>query len=121
MSNLRAGLIGLGMMGRHHARVLASLPGVDFVGVCDPAGDANNLAQGRTVVATVAELVAMKIDYAMVAVPTIYHLDIGKELAAAGVHALIEKPLSQDTKTSEELTSAFAKAGLVGAVGHIER
>jgi UDP-N-acetylglucosamine 3-dehydrogenase len=121
MSNLRAGLIGLGMMGRHHARVLASLPGVDFVGVCDPAGDANNLAQGRTVVATVAELVAMKIDYAMVAVPTIYHLDIGKELAAAGVHALIEKPLSHDTKTSEELTFAFAKAGLVGAVGHIER
>ena len=121
MSNLRAGLIGLGMMCRHHARVLASLPGVDFVGVCDPAGDANNLAQGRTVVATVAELVAMKIDYAMVAVPTIYHLEIGKELAAAGVHALIEKPLSHDTKTSEELTSAFAKAGLVGAVGHIER
>jgi predicted dehydrogenase len=121
MSNLRAGLIGLGMMGRHHARVLASLPGVDFVGVCDPAGDANNLAQGRTVVATVAELVAMKIDYAMVAVPTIYHLEIGKELAAAGVHALIEKPLSHDTKTSEELTSAFSKAGLVGAVGHIER
>jgi len=121
MSNLRAGLIGLGMMGRHHARVLASLPGVDFVGVCDPAGDANNLAQGRTVVATVAELVAMKIDCAMVAVPTIYHLDIGKELAAAGVHALIEKPLSHDTKTSQELTDAFAKAGLVGAVGHIER
>jgi len=121
MSNLRAGLIGLGMMGRHHARVLASLPGVDFVGVCDPAGDANNLAQGRTVVATLAELVAMKIDYAMVAVPTIYHLDIGKELAAAGVHALIEKPLSHDTKTSQELTDAFAKAGLVGAVGHIER
>ena len=121
MSNLRAGLIGLGMMGRHHARVLASLPGVDFVGVCDPAGDANNVAQGRTVVATVAELVAMKIDYAMVAVPTIYHLDIGKELAAAGVHALIEKPLSHDTKTSQELTDAFAKAGLVGAVGHIER
>jgi len=121
MSNLRAGLIGLGMMGRHHARVLASLPGVDFVGVCDPAGDPNNLAQGRTVLSTVAELIAMKIDYAMVAVPTIYHLDIGKELAAAGVHALIEKPLSHDTKTSEELTSAFAKAGLVGAVGHIER
>jgi predicted dehydrogenase len=121
MGNLRAGLIGLGMMGRHHARVLASLPGVDFVGVCDPAGDTNGVAQGRTVVSSVAELIAMKIDYAMVAVPTIYHLEIGKELAAAGVHALIEKPLSHDTKTAEELTSAFAKAGLVGAVGHIER
>ena len=121
MKNLRAGLIGLGMMGRHHARVLASLPGVDFVGVSDPAGDLNDLAQGRPVVKTVAELVALGIDYAMVAVPTIYHLEIGMELAAAGIHAMVEKPLTQDTVTSKELAKAFADAGLVGAVGHIER
>jgi predicted dehydrogenase len=121
LKNLRAGLIGLGMMGRHHARVLASLPGVDFVGVSDPAGDLNDLAQGRPVVKTVAELVALGIDYAMVAVPTIYHLEIGMELAAAGIHAMVEKPLTQDTVTSKELAKAFADAGLVGAVGHIER
>lgn len=119
--NLRAGLVGLGMMGRHHARVLASLPGIDFVGVSDPAGDVNGVAQGRPVVRSVAELVALGIDYAMVAVPTIYHLEIGTELAAAGIHAMVEKPLSQDTVTSKELTKAFADAGLVGAVGHIER
>jgi predicted dehydrogenase len=119
--NLRAGLVGLGMMGRHHARVLASLSGVDFVGVSDPAGDVSGVAQGRLVVKTVAELIALKIDYAVVAVPTIYHLEIGKELAAAGIHAIVEKPLSQDTHTSKELTKAFADAGLVGAVGHIER
>lgn len=121
MKNLRAGLVGLGMMGRHHARVLASLPGVDFVGVCDPAGDVNGVAQGRPVVKSVAELIALDIDYAMVAVPTVYHLEIGKELAASGIHAMVEKPLSQDTVSSHALTKAFADAGLVGAVGHIER
>jgi predicted dehydrogenase len=120
-NNLRAGLVGLGMMGRHHARVLASLSGVDFVGVSDPAGDVSSVAQGRPVVKTVAELIALKINYAVVAVPTIFHLEIGTELAAAGIHALVEKPLSQDTHTSKALTKAFVDAGLVGAVGHIER
>ncbi len=119
MANLRAGLVGLGMMGRHHARVLANLSGVDFVGVCDSAGDTQNIAQGRPVVKSIEELIAMKIDYAMVAVPTIYHLEIGKQLAAAGIHAMVEKPLSQDIESSKELTAAFS--GLVGAVGHIER
>ena len=121
MKNLRAGLVGLGMMGRHHARVMASLPGVDFVGVSDPAGDLNDVAQGRPVVKTVAELIELGIDYAVVAVPTIYHLEIGRELAAAGIHAMVEKPLSQDTATAKELAKTFTKAGLVGAVGHIER
>lgn len=121
MANLRAGLVGLGMMGRHHARVLASLPGVDFVGVSDPAGDVAGVAQGRSVVNSVSELIGLGIDYAMVAVPTIYHLEIGKELAAAGIHAMVEKPLSHDTITSKELARAFSGAGLVGAVGHIER
>ena len=109
------------MMGRHHARVLASLPGVDFIGVSDLAGDVNGVAQGRPVVKSVAELVALGIDYAVVAVPTIYHLEIGLELAAAGIHAMVEKPLSQDTATAKDLAKTFAHAGLVGAVGHIER
>jgi UDP-N-acetylglucosamine 3-dehydrogenase len=121
VKNLRAGLVGLGMMGRHHARVLASLPGVDFIGVSDPAGDVSDVAQGRPVVKSVAELIALEIDYAVVAVPTIYHLEIGLELAAAGIHAMVEKPLSQDTATAKDLAKTFAHAGLVGAVGHIER
>ena len=119
--NLRAGLIGLGMMGRHHARVLASLPGVDFVAVSDPAGDLSNVAQGRTVVKTVAELINIGVDYAVVAVPTIYHLEVCLELAASGIHVLVEKPLTPDLSSSLVLTKAFADAGLVGAVGHIER
>ena len=57
----------------------------------------------------------------MVAVPTVYHEQVGLALAAAGVHAIIEKPLAQDTPSAERLAEAFKAAGLVGAVGHIER
>ena len=121
MSNLRVGLVGLGMMGQHHARVLSSLEGVDFVGVCEPAGDSNDLAQGRTVVKSVDQLIKMKIDYAMVAVPTNNHLETGLALANAGIHALIEKPLAQDLNSAQKLTQAFSQAGLIGAVGYIER
>jgi len=119
--NLRAGLVGIGSIGRHHARILASLPGVDFVGVSDPAGDTLNVAQGRTVCKSVSELIAIGIDYAIVAVPTIHHLEVSLELASAGIHTLVEKPISQNTVTSKAIAKAFDDAGLVGAVGHVER
>jgi UDP-N-acetylglucosamine 3-dehydrogenase len=119
--NLRAGLIGFGAMGRHHARVLASLPGVDFVGVSDPLGDPEALVHGQRVVKSITELISLGLDYAMVAVPTIHHLEIGIELASAGIHALIEKPLSHDIESSRQLVRIFKKAQLIGAVGHIER
>lgn len=107
--NLRAGLIGIGAMGRHHARVLASLSGVDFVGVSDPAGDVNNVAQGRPIFKSIDELIALGIDYAVVAVPTIHHLEVGTELANAGIHVLVEKPISQDMVTSRALATVFLK------------
>lgn len=121
MANLRAGLIGLGMMGRHHARVLASLDGVDLVAVADPGGDVHNVAGGRPVLASIEELIDQQLDYVMVAAPTGLHEEIGLELAAAGVHCMVEKPLAHDTASAERLAAAFADAGLVGAVGHIER
>ncbi len=121
MANLRAGLIGLGMMGRHHARVLGSLEGVDLVAVADPAGDVHGVAGGRPVVDSVEALVEQGIDYAMVAVPTAYHEAAGLTLAAAGVHAMIEKPLAPDVASATRIATAFEDAGLVGAVGHIER
>ena len=121
MANLRAGLIGLGMMGRHHARVLGSLDGVDLVAVADPGGDVHGVAGGRPVLETVEQLVDTGIDYCMVAVPTAFHEQVGLALAEAGVHAIIEKPLAQDTPSATRLAEAFSVKGLVGAVGHIER
>ena len=66
-------------------------------------------------------MLAAEIDYAVVAVPTAYHLEVGLQLAQAGVHALIEKPLADSTESAEMLADAFEKVGLVGATGHIER
>ncbi len=118
---LRAGLIGLGMMGRHHARVLRSLADVELVAVADAGGDPHGVAGGLPVVSTVEKLIEHGIDYCMVAVPTIHHEEIGLILAKAGVHTMIEKPLAQDSASSQRLVEAFESAGLVGAVGHIER
>lgn len=121
MANLRAGMIGLGMMGRHHARVLGSLDGVDLVAVADPAGDPHGVADGRDVHSSVQDLIKIGIDYCVVAVPTIYHEEVGMALADAGVHALIEKPLAPNTESATRLAEAFEKHGVIGAVGHIER
>ncbi|ROS36159.1 MULTISPECIES: Gfo/Idh/MocA family protein [unclassified Curtobacterium] len=118
---LRAGVIGLGMMGRHHARVLRSIDGVELVGVADALGDRHDVAQGVPVVRSVSELLAIGIDTAVVAVPTALHEAVGVELAEAGVHALIEKPVAVDGPAAARLVAAFDDAGLVGAVGHIER
>jgi UDP-N-acetylglucosamine 3-dehydrogenase len=121
MTTLRAGLIGLGMMGRHHARVLRAISDVDLVSVADPAGDPHNVAGGLTVHRDVDAMIADGLDYCVVATPTAYHEEIGLTLAAAGVHALIEKPLAKDTLGARKLAEAFEGAGLIGAVGHIER
>lgn len=121
MAALRFGLVGIGMMGRNHARVLQGIEGIELVGVADPAGDRFGLAGPATVVASVAELVELGIDAAVVATPTAFHLPAGLELAAAGVHTLIEKPLAADEAECAQLVTAFESAGLVNAVGHIER
>jgi UDP-N-acetylglucosamine 3-dehydrogenase len=118
---LRAGLVGLGMMGRHHARVLGSLDDVDLVAVADPAGDPNGVAAGHEVLSSVDKLIATGIDYCVVAVPTVYHEEIGLALADAGVHALVEKPLAPGASGAFRLAEAFESRGLIGAVGHIER
>ena len=117
---LRAGLIGLGAMGRNHGRVLSNLDGVELVGVVDPAGDVTGTLRAP-VVSELGELLAMGIDYAVIACPTALHESVGLELAANGVCALIEKPLAQSVEAATRLVEAFESAGLVAGVGHIER
>lgn len=121
MTPLRAGLIGLGMMGRHHARILQSLDGVELVAVADPLGDPHNVAPTHEVLSSAEDLVKQGIDYAVIAVPTAFHKEVALTLAEAGIHALVEKPLAFNVEEAEIITSAFEKAGLIGAVGYIER
>lgn len=121
MTELRAGLVGLGMMGRHHGRVLREIDGVKFVAAADAFGDPHGAATGLPVYSSVTELIQHGIDLAVVAVPTSFHEEVALELASAGVHALIEKPIASSVAAGARIVEAFASAGLVGAVGHIER
>ncbi|MFE0462698.1 Gfo/Idh/MocA family protein [Kitasatospora sp. NPDC058965] len=118
---LRVGLIGLGVMGRHHARVLRGLDGVRLVGVVDPAGDPDGAVHGTPVHAEPAGLLARGLDYAVVACPTGAHEEVGLALAAHGVPALIEKPLGGSAAAAGRLVRAFEERRLLAAVGHVER
>jgi len=121
VADLRAGVVGLGVMGRNHARVLSSLEGVTLVGIVDPAGTSSATETSVPFFNSLEELLAQGVDYCLVAVPTGLHENVGLQLATAGVHALVEKPLASDPESARRLTEAFEGAGLIGAVGHIER
>ncbi|MGC5077816.1 Gfo/Idh/MocA family oxidoreductase [Agrococcus sp. DT81.2] len=118
---LRAGLIGLGMMGRHHARVMREMDGIELVGVADAMGDPHGAAGKLPVLSSVDELIDTGIHVAVVAVPTQYHEGVALQLAGAGVHTLVEKPIAHSVEAGRRMCHAFAERNLVGAVGHIER
>lgn len=121
MAALRAGLLGLGMMGRHHARVLREIDGIQLVAVADPGGDPHRVAGSLDVLPDVQALIEAGIDIAVVAIPTRFHAEAAFTLADAGIHTLVEKPIADDTATGRQLAQAFHERGLVGAVGHVER
>lgn len=116
---LRAGVIGMGVMGKHHCRVLSELEGVEFVGVLDPQVSQDSVA--FPVFSDFDKFGLLDLDYCVVAAPTSLHHKIGIDLATLGIHALIEKPVAETVEQATLLEKAFAEAGLVGAVGHIER
>lgn len=118
---LRAGLLGVGMMGRNHARVLRDVEGVDLVAIADPGGDPHKVAGDLEILPDIEALIATGIDIAVVAVPTAFHEDAALKLADAGVHTLVEKPIAHSLEAGRRMTDAFAAKGLVGAVGHVER
>jgi predicted dehydrogenase len=120
-SLLRAGLVGLGAMGRHHARVLRALDGVEFIAGADPGGDPYGALSGVPLVGDVESLIALEPDYVVVVCPTALHESVALQLAEAGIPALIEKPLAHDTPAAQRVVEAFESRGLVAAVGHIER
>lgn len=122
---LKAGVIGLGAMGRHHARVYRELPGVELVGVADV--DAATAARVGARVAVRhfddagALLAEAQPDLVSLAVPTAAHFDLALALMRRGVHVLIEKPIASSVEQAEELCLEAKRQGVVLAVGHIER
>lgn len=122
---LRAGVVGLGMMGRNHVRVYDELPGVDLVAVADPDPVANRRATtGRTVrgYSDPATMFAEEqLDLVSIVAPTSLHLTIALAALAAGAHVLVEKPIASNRAEAEEMIAAAQGAGRILTVGHIER
>ena len=122
---LRAAVIGLGMMGANHARVLNELPDVDLVGVADLDPTAVQRAtSGRTArgyLSVEDMLGAERPDFVVVAVPTSLHLPTTLLALNAGAHVLVEKPIAAERAQAEEMIAAAEAAGRMLTVGHIER
>jgi len=120
---LRGAVLGLGMIGRHHARLLQASPRVAFAGAVDPGGDRFGAVHDPARVhAALRDLLGREpLDFAIVAVPTDEHLAAVRELAAAGVHVLVEKPLAGTVVEAREIIAVVDAAGVRGAVGHVER
>ena len=121
---LRLGVVGVGVMGRNHARVLAEMPGVRLVGVADPDGKQAETV-GRTLgcaaVPDVRDLLELGVDAVSIAAPTHLHRDIALACIERGVHVLVEKPIASSVEEGREIIAAARRAGVTLMVGHVER
>jgi len=121
---LRIAVVGVGHLGQHHARLLASMDGVQLAGIVDTKpGRAAEIASklGVPTFTDLRDLPLDRLDAATIAVPTVSHLDVALALIDAGVSVLVEKPLSSSLGDADTMIEAAARRGVVLAAGHTER
>lgn len=121
--SVRVAVIGVGALGKHHARILAELPGAELVAVVDI-----NEARAReiaglvnTQAGTSASEMIGRVDAVTVAVPTESHLSVALPFLQRGIAVLVEKPLARDAGEAQQMIDAATASGAVLAVGHTER
>ena len=125
IKDLNVGVIGVGNMGKHHARVYSEIEGVDLVAVVD--ADKNN---GRRIARkfncryydNISKLLAAEnLDAATIAVPTSMHKDVALACIDHGVPVLIEKPIAESIASAQKIIKQSEKTNVAVCVGHIER
>ena len=121
--NTRVAVIGVGALGRHHARILAALPAVDLVGIVDVneprAREIGSLVNAPSF-SSAAEMLG-HVDAVTVAVPTEAHLSVSLPFLQRGIGVLVEKPLARDAREAQAMIDAARASGAVFGVGHTER
>jgi predicted dehydrogenase len=123
MDKVRVGVVGVGALGQHHARVYASLPEANLVGVVDPfPGRAEEIAGplGTKVFSNYSDLYD-KVDAVSIATPTTLHAQIGEQFLKEGVHVLVEKPIAHTLEDADRLIQAAQTNNRILQVGHLER
>src|SRR4026209_964596 len=121
---LRIAVVGVGHLGQHHARLLASMGGVQLVSIVDtkPGRAGGNASKvGVPSFAHLGELPVDGLDAVTIAVPTVSHLDVALPLIDAGVSVLVEKPLSSSLDDADKMIESAARRGVTLAAGHTER
>ena len=120
---IRLGIVGVGSIGKNHARIYSALPGVKFSAILDTnteAADATSQEQGVPVATTLEEFASL-VDAATVSTPTPHHYEIGKFLLSHGKHLLIEKPITETPEQALELVKLAKERAVILQVGHVER
>ncbi len=123
MTKIRVGVVGVGALGQHHARVYASLPDADLIGLVDARAErAEEIAHSLSTQAfTDYRDLFGKVDAVSIATPTTLHGEIGEHFLREGVHVLVEKPISHSLEDADRLSRAAESSGRVLQVGHLER
>ena len=120
---IRVGVIGVGALGQHHARIYSEMEQAELVGVCDSSADraAEIAAKFKTRAFTSPDELAAQIEAASVVVPTDLHHAVAGSLLARGLHLLIEKPIAATTAEAESLVATARAHNVILQVGHVER
>lgn len=119
---VRAGVVGVGRMGSHHARVYRELPAVELVGVADrDQGRAGGVAADCHTRAYEPAALLDEVDVVSVAVPTQHHCEVARVAVSRGVDVLVEKPLAREPGAARELVRRADDRDVVLQVGHVER
>ncbi len=123
MTRLRLAVIGVGHLGKEHARILATLPDAELVGVADVSAAQAEAVALRCGTQAFADYRALlpRVDAAVVVVPTVHHHAVAADFLRRGIPVLVEKPLAPDAAQAEELVSLARLQGVTLQVGHIER
>ncbi len=121
--SLRVGVIGVGHLGRHHARIYSTLASVNLVGISDTSGSrGQEIANEFNVVfyPDPRELLSL-VDAVSVAVPTSVHFPVVGSCLSQGCHVLVEKPITNDEQEGDTLVQLAKDKGKILQVGHVER
>jgi len=120
---VRTGVVGVGAMGQHHARIWAAMPGSQLMGVADPSIERARDIAARHDVPAYADYHDLldQVDAISLAAPTTLHREIALDCLAQGVHLLVEKPLAATSSEAQAIVQAAQQAKVVLQVGHVER
>jgi predicted dehydrogenase len=123
MTSLNVGVVGVGHLGQHHARILAAMPGVNLVAVVDARHVQAQSVAARcgTVALDDYRPLFELVDAVVVAVPTVLHGEIAGEFLERGIATLVEKPMASTAAESETMVEQARRSGTLLQVGHIER